>query len=264
MAKGLRNYFRHYFNARNDEMIVALMDQFGLQGYFYFFSLIEICSEKVQDCPHESVTLHAATLRKELRLTTRKLNLLLTFLEQESKIGWTLVGHSYQIKISNLPKYLGKYDFKNSKKGPIKRKENKIKQNKIKENKIKESESVSSFHDAKNFLENWNRLNLKQVALNPESLRRIDQGINSRLNQNLGTQKIADAIQNYANVINHKSSWYTHRFSIFDFLNRESADRFYSDFCLEDYIKQEKTIKTMAEIRQNKLKEMNFENSFQD
>lgn len=137
MASGKKNYFRHSFGARNDEFIVELMEEFGVQGYFYFFSLIEVCAEKTEGSLDYNVTIHASTLRKELRLTTRRLNQFLTFLQERSKVRYTLVKHSYEIIIHNLPKYLGRYKNEIQKNAPNKRKEKENKLNEIKLNKRK-------------------------------------------------------------------------------------------------------------------------------
>lgn len=65
MASGKKNYFRHSMNARNDHKLRAFMDSFGRNwrdGYFYFFTLLELCGPDAQDGKEEH-TVHLKTLR---------------------------------------------------------------------------------------------------------------------------------------------------------------------------------------------------------
>lgn len=135
MASGKKNYFRHSFFARNDEFICEMIDKFGLQSYYYYFALIEMCGEQSAEELKKSYKFHQRTLVHSLRLNTRKLNLFLTYLQDKCKISYTYTQNQYEIIFHNLPKYLGKYSTKNESNLVNKRKENKIKEKEIKINK---------------------------------------------------------------------------------------------------------------------------------
>lgn len=65
MASGKKNYFRHSMNARNDHKLRSFMELFGRnwrEGYFYFFTLLELCGNEAQEGRSEH-KLHVKTLR---------------------------------------------------------------------------------------------------------------------------------------------------------------------------------------------------------
>ncbi len=141
MASGKKNYFRHFFNARNDEKILFLMDEFGKEGYFYYFALVELCAEQSASEFREEFIFHPSRLRQELRMTTRRLNQCLTMMQSLSLLDYTMVGKCYKINLPKLSKYMGRYQSKFPSNSPNKRKEKEIKEKKIKINK-KENQKI--------------------------------------------------------------------------------------------------------------------------
>ncbi len=161
MASGKKNYFRHSMFARNDDFIVDLMEKFGLQGYFYYFALIEMCAELSSTELQEKHKFHKRTLVHSLRLNTRKLNLFLTYLQDKSKISYTIMGNQYEIILPNLSKYMGKYSSKYTPNTPNKRKE---KEKKEKEKK-KQSSSFLSKENAEKIYQEYPVKKSKAPAL---------------------------------------------------------------------------------------------------
>lgn len=161
MASGRKNYFRHSFFARNDEFICGLIEKFGLQGYFYYFALLEMCGEQSSENLQTAYKFHKRILVHNLRLNTRKLNLFLGYLQDMCKISYTYTENQYEIIIPNFAKYLGKYQTKNDSNTPNKRKEKKIKENKIKK------EEKQSFSELA--LEILEHLNAKRKELLPNA-----------------------------------------------------------------------------------------------
>jgi hypothetical protein len=135
MASGKYNYFRHSFNARNDEFVIGLINEFKEKGYFMWFALTEICAEMVCDGHSQPLKINQSRLYRELRCNQRTLNLFLTYCEGRSKVHSTYIKPTYDLEIPSLLKFVGKY----SEKSP-----NKIKENEIKENKIKVIKSTKS------------------------------------------------------------------------------------------------------------------------
>ena len=136
MASGKKNYFRHSFYAHNDEFICEMIDKFGLQSYYYWFVLIELCGEQSSSELQETYKFHKRTLCHSLRINTRKLNIYLRYLQDMCKISVTIIENQYEIIFPNLSKYLGKYTTKIEPKSTKKRKEKKRKENIVKSEKF--------------------------------------------------------------------------------------------------------------------------------
>ncbi len=131
MASGRKNYFRHSFFARNDEVILELIDQFSYKGYFFWFALLEICGEQASDEYPEKFKFHQSRLYRELRCNKRSLEPVLDFLQGCNRLVWNKTEKYYEIDIANFPKYLGKYTSKTEPNSRNKRKEKKNKENNI-------------------------------------------------------------------------------------------------------------------------------------
>ncbi len=132
-SKGSMHYFRHSWIARNDDFVLGLMDKFGKAGYFYWFTLIELCAEQCADGYQEYSKFHESRLYRELKCNSRKLKPLLDYMKTKGKLDYNYSEKFYQLSIVNLPFYIGKYKKPKQKVPP---KENKIKENKIKEKKV--------------------------------------------------------------------------------------------------------------------------------
>jgi hypothetical protein len=128
MASGKKNYFRHSFNARNDEFIVSLMNEFGEKGYYMWFALCEMSGELLADGHSWPLKYNQSRLYKELRCNHSKLHLFLTYCQDRSKISSAYVEPIFSLEIPSLSKFVGKY----SENAPNKRKEKEIKENEIK------------------------------------------------------------------------------------------------------------------------------------
>ena len=148
MTNGKKNYFRHSFKARNDDFICELINEFGVSGYYYYFALIEMCAEKVDDSQHDTCKFFKRNLIQGLRLSTRKLNQFLDYLELKSKVSYTLVDSTYEIKVHNLLKYFGSYRKNDAKKPP------KVKESKGKEIKINKNKNINTKKNLKSETDN--------------------------------------------------------------------------------------------------------------
>lgn len=145
MSNGKKNYFRHDFNARNDDKVNDLIEKFGLSGYFYFFSLLELqatnCAGEFQD----SVTYHQRTLIKELRLHKNKLRVFLEYSKSICILNYTYTENKVCVSMPNLSKYMGRYTIKSPPNTP-----NKKKRKEKKVNEIKTVETVKTTHEVNN------------------------------------------------------------------------------------------------------------------
>ena len=140
MASGKKNYFRHSFFARNDDFIIRLIEEMGYQGYFLWFSLLEVCGEIASDSYPEKFKIHNSRLLRSLRCRQDKLDSFLTLAQLESRLSWERVENNHFIQIHNFKKFLGKYDNLNRSNSPKEKKEKEKKEKEIKS--AEESASV--------------------------------------------------------------------------------------------------------------------------
>lgn len=150
MASGKKNYFRHSMNARNDHKLRAFMDLFGRnwrEGYFYFFTLLEMCGSDAQEGKTEH-TFHKKTLRDLWGTSAQGVHDVCMKCTQSALVVCTVSADHVTFSLPNLLNYTGKYDSI----APNKRKE---KENKEKEiNNIKPSPLSFLFH-ARPEIQKW-------------------------------------------------------------------------------------------------------------
>lgn len=131
MASGKKNYFRHSFFARNDLKLKMLRDRVGVGFYFYYFSLLEQCGEASSDELKEEYVFHDSTIRNLWCINLKKSERVAIEMMSVGLLEFKKAKNTFQFKIPNLAKYMGKYDSKSISNAP----------NKIKENEIKEKEN---------------------------------------------------------------------------------------------------------------------------
>ena len=127
MASGKKNYFRHSFNAFEDEKIQKAIDLLGYQGYAYYFILLELLGKQCENEVKNPITIHIQTLRNVWRKHTKSCIKVVEKLQQSGLFYATFNESLVEFDIPNLAKYLGKYTNKNPPNGSNKIKENKIK-----------------------------------------------------------------------------------------------------------------------------------------
>lgn len=135
MASGKKNYFRHSFFAREDAKIQELIGIMGKEGYFYFFTLLELCGRQWSEGCNERFELHPLTLRSTWVTSSNKLHSVLGCLAQCGLIVHSKQENFYLITIPKFSKYLGLYSAKSETKTPKERKEKEIKEKERKGNK---------------------------------------------------------------------------------------------------------------------------------
>jgi hypothetical protein len=153
MASGKKNYFRHSFNARNDEFVIGLINEFKEKGYYMWFALTEVCAEMVNDGHSQPLKINQSRLYRELRCNQRTLNLFLTYCEGRSKVHSRYIEPTYDLEIPSLLKYVGKY-LENA---PNKTKLKEIKEKEIKviKNKLLEFSQLSILFKPEEEIQSW-------------------------------------------------------------------------------------------------------------
>lgn len=150
MASGKKNYFRHSMNARNDHKLKTFMASFGRnwrEGYFYFFSLLELCGNDAQDGKTEH-TFHINTLRELWGTSTKGAHEVCKLCTSSALVMCNIGTNHVTFSLPNLLNYTGQYEKKGS---------NKSNQSKL--NEIKESTLSAS-----PVLENAPKKNLPKVS----------------------------------------------------------------------------------------------------
>lgn len=112
MASGKKNYFRHSMNARNDHKLRSFMDMFGRNwrdGYFYFFTLLEMCGSDAQEGKTEH-TFHKKTLRDLWGTSAQGVHDVCMKCTQSALVVCTLDTDHVTFSLPNLLNYTGKYE----------------------------------------------------------------------------------------------------------------------------------------------------------
>ncbi len=98
-------WFKHQSTARNDERIARLEDKAGLEGYGFYFKMLELVAENVDSTNRCEVTYSISRWGRQTNITTKKF----LFLTQCcSNVGLMIaqrVGDDMTVKIPNLLKY---------------------------------------------------------------------------------------------------------------------------------------------------------------
>ena len=98
-------WFKHQSNARNDERLAHLEDKCGLEGYGFYFKMLEIVAEVIDQSDKHEVIYSMSRWGRQVNVTSKKF----LFLSQCcADVGLMLVqrdADNITIKIPNLLKY---------------------------------------------------------------------------------------------------------------------------------------------------------------
>lgn len=98
-------WFKHQSTARNDERLARLEDKAGLEGYGFYFKMLEIVAEIIDSTDRCEVTYSMSRWARQVNVTTKKF----LFLSQCcADVGLILVrrtGDDIAVNIPNLLKY---------------------------------------------------------------------------------------------------------------------------------------------------------------
>lgn len=98
------DYFKHYSSASNSKTINLIIDKFGLEGYAYWFLLLELCAENYEENSEAKFKFHVRIVRQKLRISLAKLELFLTFCREVSEVSFNFHGNLLEIDHPNLVK----------------------------------------------------------------------------------------------------------------------------------------------------------------
>lgn len=98
-------WFKHQSGARNDEKISRLEDRAGLEGYGFYFKMLEIVAEIMDSTDKHEVTYSMSRWGRQTNITTKKF---LTLVQCCADVGLMLVqrgGDDITVRIPNILKH---------------------------------------------------------------------------------------------------------------------------------------------------------------
>ncbi len=98
-------WFKHQSTARNDERIARLEDKAGLEGYGFYFKMLELVAENVDSSDRCEVTYSISRWGRQTNITTKKFLFLAQCCADVGLMLIQRVGDDMTIKIPNLLKY---------------------------------------------------------------------------------------------------------------------------------------------------------------
>jgi hypothetical protein len=100
-------WFKHYTDASNGKFLNTIMDEFGVEGYAWYFMILELCAEKWDGKGAPIFTFHQRVLLQKLRIRKLKLHSYLTKVQLECGFSYTITQHLIQIEVPKLSEYIG-------------------------------------------------------------------------------------------------------------------------------------------------------------
>lgn len=98
-------WFKHHSCARNDEKIARLEDKAGLEGYGFYFKVLEIVAEVVDASDKHEVTFSLTRWGRQTNITSKKFLFLSQCCADVDLMFVQRVGDDITVKIPNLLKY---------------------------------------------------------------------------------------------------------------------------------------------------------------
>lgn len=102
--RDIMKWFKHYSTARNDEKISRLEDKAGLEAYGFYFKMLEVVAEAIDETDKHDVTYSITRWGRQLNVSTKKF---LFLLQCCSDVGLMFVqrdADDVTVKIPNLLK----------------------------------------------------------------------------------------------------------------------------------------------------------------
>lgn len=124
-------YFRHRLDASNDPKLQSLIQDVGLVGYAYYFTLLELYATQYNNGEKidTKVKVHQRVIANTWHKRVDSCNKVLTKLQLSGLLVYTLDNSTYTIDIPNFLNYFGSYGKMKQELSLKKRKEKKRKEN---------------------------------------------------------------------------------------------------------------------------------------
>ena len=237
------HWFKHYSNASDNRAMNHLMDEFGPQGYAWFFLLLELCAEKWDGKSEPKFTFHQRTVRQKLRTSLGKVQLFLERSQTLGQLSFNFSEKEFEINIPKLLEIKSSRDVVKNSKGPIK---SRVDENRIDKSRVDKREENLEIEEK--LVESWNSLDIKQHKLSESNLKKVQKKLEKRLGEN-SLDEILQAMKNYQEALT--LGWFSYKWSLWDFLSRENANKFYP----EEYVKENFMDANSEQVKFNNMKD---------
>jgi len=98
-------WFKHYSSARDDEKLSSLEDKSGLEGYGFYFKVLEVVAEVMNETDNCSVTYSITRWGRQLNITTKKFLYLSQCCSELGLMNVCRASDNVTIETPNLLKY---------------------------------------------------------------------------------------------------------------------------------------------------------------
>lgn len=106
-------FFKHFTDSHRGRFIQELTLEMGMAGVGCYWTLVELCAEKLEKLPHEEYTeahcvfrFHERIVRQSLHLSSTNVAQMLNICQTLVALSWTRVGNEVEIKMPKLLEYM--------------------------------------------------------------------------------------------------------------------------------------------------------------
>lgn len=110
-------WFKHMTDADDDEKLSRLQDEFGLEGYGFWWRVVEIIAKRVTEENRTDLCYSTKNWARRIGVSTRKFKKILSFC---AELGLVFVSHEKDMVTINMPNILKYRDEYTAKKGRAK------------------------------------------------------------------------------------------------------------------------------------------------
>jgi hypothetical protein len=231
-------WFRHFASAWSSLKLNRLIDELGVEGYGRYWLLLELLAEHF-DGENTLFVLHYRQVSPRILLKTeKKIDHFFKKLSSFSLIEYNTERNIYKIECPIILELQDK-DSKYNRKRVVKRslgatlEEEEDIEKDLEEDLEKEIDSEKPNVAAPQqeigieILNYWNTKQIIKHVANAKSLKKTGQGIKHRSNYTI--DEIKQAVDNYHVILTGPKYIWTHKWSLWEFLKRENADKFFPD-----------------------------------
>lgn len=111
-------WFKHMTNSHDDEILASLFDEFGLEGYGFWWLLLEKVASLMDETDRTFAEYPIKKWRKTFGISLGKFNKLTTYLELSGRLSKQTRDNVVRIEIPNLAKYRDEYTQRRKKTPP--------------------------------------------------------------------------------------------------------------------------------------------------
>ncbi len=230
-------WFKHISGSLNDSLIFEAIEKFGSDGYLVFFGILELMSDEFDIHNPGKNEISLKKIRKNLQISLSKTRKILAFFDKKAKINQKKnIGFYADVRCSmvylNCPRlkeltdeYTKKQLQKLSGQTPDPNRD-KLRPKEAEVEKEGEAE-VEKEKKGSIYIPIFEFWNLQEIIVHKKCDDKIKRVIKSSLRY-FSYNKIKEAIENYTTVLKSDKHYWTHKWTLVDFLKR-GLDKFINE-----------------------------------